>query len=240
MKKTLSLLLVLAMVLSSFGFAFADDAKEATAAEILNDLGVLKGNASGDLMLKDNLKRQDMVVMLSRLLGVEDEAKAFEGEITFTDVTDKFYVPYIAWAEAKELTNGKAEGKFGFNEFVTEQEVVQFMIRVLGYTDVTWEEDVKWETVNAKAVELGLIEKDADLTVDAKRSVLAELTYKALGTKMKGEEKTLAEHLGIEMPVPEKLEVKVYADNLKEIKIELNNAKLVDVVSSIFYLIYMY
>ena len=31
------------------------------------------------------------------------------------------------------------------------------------------------------------------------------------------------------MPVPEKLEDKVYEDNLIEIKIELNNAKLVHV-----------
>ena len=99
MKKTLSLLLVLAMVLSSFGFAFAAE-DEIVPAEFLNEKGILKGNASGDLMLEDNLKRQDMVVMLSRLLGVEEEAKAFEGETSFTDITDSFYVPYIAWAEA--------------------------------------------------------------------------------------------------------------------------------------------
>lgn len=218
MKKTLSLLLVLAMVLSSFGFAFADDAKEATPAEILNDLGVLKGNASGDLMLKDNLKRQDMVVMLSRLLGVEEEAKAFEGETSFTDITDSFYVPYIAWAEAEELTEGVGDNKFGFDRAVKENEVVAFLLRALGYTDV------KWEDVPAKAVELGLVEKDADLDKDAKREVLANLTYKALGMKMKDSEKTLAENLGVELPVPEKLEVEVNADNLKEIKVVFNKA----------------
>lgn len=218
MKKTLSLLLVLAMVLSSFGFAFAAE-DEVNPAEFLNEKGILKGNASGDLMLEENLKRQDMVVMLSRLLGEEDEAKAFEGETSFTDIADKFYVPYIAWAEAKELTEGVGDNKFGFDRAVKENEVVAFMLRALGYTDV------KWEDVPAKAVELGLVEKDADLTVDAKREVLANLTYKALGMKMKDSEKTLAEHLEIEMPVPEVLEVEeVVADNLKEIKVVFNKA----------------
>ena len=216
MKKTLSLLLVLAMVLSSFGFAFAAEDK-VVPAEFLNKKGILKGNAEGDLMLDKNLKRQDMIIMLSRLLGVEDEAKAFEGKTSFTDVADSFYVPYIAWAEAKELTNGKAEGKFGFDEPVTVQQVAQFMLRALGYGEV------KWDEVPAKAVELGLVEKGADLTVDAKRSVLAEITYKALGTKMKDSDKTLAEHLSVELPVPAKLEVKeVRADNLKEIKVVFN------------------
>ncbi|WP_077369458.1 Ig-like domain-containing protein [Anaerosalibacter sp. Marseille-P3206] len=219
MKRTLSLLLVLAMVLSSFGFAFAEEAKEATPAEILNDLGILKGNAEGDLMLDKNLKRQDMVVMLSRLLGVEDEAKAFEGEVSFTDVADSFYVPYIAWAEAKELTNGVGDNKFGFDREVKENEVVAFLLRALGYGEV------KWEEVPAKAVELKLVEKDADLTKDATRARLAELTLTALKTKMKDSDKTLAEHLELKLPQPAVLEVKeVRADNLKEIKVVFNKA----------------
>lgn len=218
MKKTLSLLLVLAMVLSSFGFAFAAE-DEIVPAEFLNEKGILKGNASGDLMLEENLKRQDMIIMLSRLLGVEEEAKAYEGETTFTDIADPFYVPYIAWAEAEELTEGVGDNKFGFDRAVKENEVAAFLLRALGYTDVAWED------VPAKAVELGLVEKDVDLTVDAKREVLAELTYKALGMKMKDSEKTLAEHLEIEMPVPEVLEVEeVVADNLKEIKVVFNKA----------------
>jgi len=55
------------------------------------------------------------------------------------------------------------------------------------------------------------------------------MTFNALGTKMKGSDKTLAEFLGIEMPAPEKLEVeKVYTENLAEVVVELSNAKLAD------------
>lgn len=216
MKKTLSLLLVLAMVLSSFSFAFAAEA-EKTPGEVLKDLGVLTGNAKGDLMLEDELSRQDMIVLLSRVLGQEDEAKAFKGEMSFTDVNDSFYKPYIAWAEANKLTNGVEEAKFGFGRPVTEQEVATFMLRALGYNDV------KWEDVPAKAAELKLVDAKADLTVNCKRARMAEITLAALGTKMNGSEKTLAESLGLELPKPAKLEVKeVVADNLKEIKVVFN------------------
>lgn len=219
MKKTLSLLLVLAMVLSSFSFAFAAEA-EKTPGEILKDLGVLTGNAKGDLMLEDELSRQDMVVLLSRVLGQEDEAKAFKGEMSFKDVNDPFYKPYIAWAEANKLTNGVGEGKFGFGRPVTEQEVATLMLRALGYNDV------EFKDVPAKAAELKLVDAKADLTVNCKRARMAEITLAALGTKMNGSDKTLAEKLGIELPKPAVVEAtkveNVYATNLMEIEVVFN------------------
>lgn len=204
MKKTLSLLLVLAMVLSSFTFAFAEEAVK-TPGEVLKDLGVLAGNAEGDLMLDKELLRQDMIVLLSRLYGQEDEAKAFEGKTSFTDVKDSYYVPFMAWAEANKLTKGVGEGLFGFGRPVTTKEVANFMLNALGYTDV------KWEDVAEKAVKLDLVAEDADLEANCIRSLMAEITLKALGLKVNGEEKTLAEKLGLELPKPavsENLELK--------------------------------
>ena len=224
MKKTLSLLLVLAMVLTSFTAVFAADETEKTPGEILQEIGVLKGNAEGDLMLKKEVSRQDMIVLLSRLLGQEDEAKAFTGETTFKDIEDPYYVPYIAWAQANELTNGVAEGgeAFGFGRSVTQQEVLAFLLRALGYGF----DEVEFENVAAKAAELKLIDDaKADLTVASTREVLAELSLKALKTKVKDSDKTLAEKLELTLPEASKLEVKeVAADNLKEVKVVLNKS----------------
>lgn len=224
MKKTLSLLLVLAMVLTSFTAVFAADETEKTPGEILQEIGVLKGNAEGDLMLEKEVSRQDMIVLLSRLLGQEDEAKAFTGETTFKDIEDPYYVPYIAWAQANELTNGVAEGgeAFGFGRSVTQQEVLAFLLRALGYGF----DEVEFENVAAKAAELKLIDDaKADLTVASTREVLAELSLKALKTKVKDSDKTLAEKLELTLPEASKLEVKeVVADNLKEVKVVLNKS----------------
>lgn len=231
-KKTLSLLLVLAMVLGSFSFAFAAEEPaamtEAEAGEFLKKAGVLEGNDAGDLMLDKALKRQDMIVLFSRLLGQEEEAKTFDGQPTFKDIRDKYYNPYLAWGQANKLIEGHTEERFGYNEEMTAQQYVTILLRALGYG----EEAKEYDNVVAKAKELGLL-KDVKVENETKitRGQMSVMTMNALGTKMKDSDKTLADKLEIEMPVPEKLEVeKVYADNLKEIKVVFN--KDVDVESA--------
>ncbi len=46
-----------------------------------NEGGVLEGSGTGDLMLNQNLKRQDMVVLMSRLYKEENIAKAIRENI---------------------------------------------------------------------------------------------------------------------------------------------------------------
>ncbi len=82
MKKHLSIILALIMVLSTFTPAFGtNDEKELyeqAGGEILKNIGVLEGSKSGDLMLNNKLKRQDMVVLISRLYKQEDKAKKLQ------------------------------------------------------------------------------------------------------------------------------------------------------------------
>ncbi|WP_132994820.1 hypothetical protein [Sporanaerobacter acetigenes] len=233
MKKTLSLLLVLAMVLGSFSFAFADEAKvdpAVEAGEFLKKAGVLEGSDSGDLMLDKQLKRQDAVVLLSRLMKAEEEAKKFpvtEEYPTFKDITNNYYKPYLAWAQANKYYEGHNAEKFGYGEFLTAQQYATVLLRALGY-EVNDAEAYKAAFETAK--KLGIMK---DLKVEEKaeitRGQMAQMTFNALGLKMKGSDKTLAEFLGIEMPAPAELKVeKVYTENLKEIVVELSNAKLVD------------
>lgn len=233
MKKTLSLLLVLAMVLGSFSFAFADEAKvdpAVEAGEFLKKAGVLEGSDSGDLMLDKQLKRQDAVVLLSRLMKAEEEAKKFpvtEEYPTFKDITNNYYKPYLAWAQANKYYEGHNAEKFGYGEFLTAQQYATVLLRALGY-EVNDAEAYKAAFETAK--KLGIMK---DLKVEEKaeitRGQMAQMTFNALGLKMKGSDKTLAEFLGIEMPAPAELKVeKVYTENLAEVVVELSNAKLAD------------
>ncbi len=109
MKRKLSLLLAVVMILGSFSFAFAKE--DVKPADFLEDKGVLLGDESGDLMLDKPLERRDAVVMLSRLLGVEKEAKAFEEEglPTWEDNNDKYYNGFLAWAQSNEYFEGHSE-----------------------------------------------------------------------------------------------------------------------------------
>ncbi|QQY79929.1 hypothetical protein EDD65_101257 [Keratinibaculum paraultunense] len=226
MKRKLSLLLAVVMILGSFSMAFAAE-EEVNPAKFLEKEGILVGNESGDLMLDEPLLRRDAVVILSRLMKAEDEAKNFkeEGLPTFKDITDKYYTPYLAWAQSNKYIKGHTEEKFGFNDNLTTKEFAAVLLRALGYL----EEADDWEELFIKAKDLGIlegVEKEADTKLV--RREVAQMIYNALGVKMKDSDKTLAEFLGIEMPEPSVLEIEeVKAENLKEITVVLSNAKLV-------------
>ncbi|MBZ2175124.1 Ig-like domain-containing protein [Schnuerera sp. xch1] len=232
MKRKLSLLLAVVMILGSFSFVLAEEAEEEpaieeVAGEFLMDEGVIEG-INGELKLDDNFRRQDMVVMISRLMGAEDEAEEFPtDELTFTDFSDPYYRPIIAWAVANELIEGHTDERFGFNEDVTAQDYATVLLRALGYgEDVA--DDEGYDGALELAKELGLLgdyEFDNDSIIT--RGQMFVLTVNTLGTTMKDSEETLAENLGVEMPEPDELKVeKVYADNLKEVEVALSSADL--------------
>lgn len=239
MKRKLSLLLAVVMILGSFSFAFA---AEETAAEkagaFLKEVGVLEG-INGDLKLEDNLRRQDMVFMIARLHGAEEEAKAYSPEgLKFTDFTDPNYRTIIKWAVDKGLIVGHTEERFGFNEDVIAQQYATVLLRALGYNDkVATDEGYAKALEEAKA--LGILEGlEVENATEITRGQMAEMTFNALGAKMKDSDKTLAEFLDIKMPEePKATELKVekvYTENLAEIRVKLSNAELVKTKDALY------
>lgn len=223
MKRTLSLVLALVMVLGSFTTVFAAPAAvEVDAAEFLEAVGVLQGNDDGDLMLEKNLERRDAVILLSRLLGVEDEAAEFlatEESPSWEDArTDVYYIPFFAWAEENGYFEGDDEGNFNPRNPITAQEYALVLLRAMGYEADGHD---AWKAALETAGKLGLL---ADVEVEDKdevvRGQMAVMTLNAL----KAEGGKLAEELGIQLPKPATIEVEnVYADNLKQIFVEFNN-----------------
>jgi hypothetical protein len=228
MKRTLSLMLALVMVLGTFTMAFANDNigdAEMEAGAFLKANEVLKGDAEGDLLLGNVLKKQNAVVLLSRLMKVEELAKAFptDEDTMYPDVTDPFYEGYIAWATTEGLIEGKGTGDFGFDASVTAREFATMVLRSLGYT-VGEDADVEWDNALEFAIELGVA---AEGTEDAivSRGTVALMTFNALSLKMKDSDTTLAEKLEIEMPTTVPTEIKVEnvsATNLKQVMVEFN------------------
>ncbi|KPU27427.1 hypothetical protein TR13x_04980 [Caloranaerobacter sp. TR13] len=196
MKKVLSLVLVLALVLGTFSFALAAPSTPdyTEAGSLLKDLGVLTGDASGDLMLDKELKRQDMIVLLSRLMGKEDVAKNFPFAPTFTDVEDPFYAPYIAWAQAEGITNGIGDNLFGFNQKLTVAQLQTFLLRALGYENA-WEN--RAQLVEQAGLMAGLTAEDNAV---ASRGLMAAVTVNTLKATVNGKDKTLAAELNLQLP----------------------------------------
>lgn len=181
------------MVFSMFAtvVSAAGPAEGQSAGEYLKELGVIKGNQDGDLKEDQTWKRQDIVVLLSRLLGVEEVAKNAAKTHEFTDVTDKNYDGYISWAVEKELVEGKGFGRFGFGDELKNQEFYALILRALTI-------EVDYADVPEKVVELGLAEEGLDFQAIPLRGATYETIVAALNTEVPGQGgKTLGEILGL-------------------------------------------
>jgi len=216
LKKKLSLILAMVLVLSGLipiRMGYAKDLYD-EAGNILKEIGVLKGDELGELNLENNLLREEMVVLISRLYGKEDDAKVFNDSKTpntFKDLAGqdsriKFYTPYIRWSVSEGLIKGNNDGNFGYEDNVTVQQFQTVLLRTLGYT----EEAEDWESVPDHAKKLKIME-GLSLNPDANlnRGQMSVMTLNALSQESKRGLLTLAEILGID--IPEAFEVKADA-----------------------------
>ena len=162
MKKTLALVLALAMVFSTITVAFAEGAL-GEDAQICADLGMLQGETGtvDEAYVATAPTRLQAAVMFLRLKGLEAEALAFTGEDNFADGE-------IAWAEGANLIAYlKANPQLGwigdgtsFNPegVMTAQAYYKVMLEALGYKQTTDEVagDFAWEEVLTFAASVGL------------------------------------------------------------------------------------
>jgi hypothetical protein len=199
MKKTLALVLALAMVFSSITVAFAEDTL-GEDAQTCADLGMLKGEGGtvDAAYTATAPTRLQAAVMFLRLKGLEAEALAFTGEDNFADGE-------IAWAEGANLIAYlKANPQLGwigdgtsFNPegVMTAQAYYKVMLEALGYKQTTDEVagDFAWTEVLTFAASVGLskVAEVENFTVND----LAIATVEALKVNVKDTEKTLADTL---------------------------------------------
>ena len=169
----ISFLLVILLALTSLP---SNISAESDSGEILRELGILKGDLSGDLLLDQPLKRQDAVVLLSRLLGEEETAENYPRNPSFTDIADPYYIPFIAWAEDNGLTEGVGNGLFGFDEFLTNQQLMAFLLRSLGYEFY----GAQYGLVPGKALELDLSPAGEKWDDSTTRQIMADRTVSIL------------------------------------------------------------
>ncbi|MZQ96668.1 MAG: hypothetical protein GT601_03230 [Acidaminobacter sp.] len=196
MKRVLSLVLALVLVLGMIPMGFAADQ---TAGEILKGMNLLAGDENGNLNEDQNLNRAEMMVIMARMMGKFEEAKSFALPSTFTDLAGfSWAVPYIAYAEMNEWTAGVGAGMFNPAGAVTAQEVAVFMLKALGYeadVDFTWANAV--EVATAKGLMAGV---STPATSSILRGDLFKVMYTTLNTNVKGEAVALGVKLGYMQP----------------------------------------
>ncbi|MDR7869506.1 MAG: Ig-like domain-containing protein [Tissierellaceae bacterium] len=210
-KRLLAALLLFVILLSALAPVLAATDYD-NDGEILKELGVLTGNEDGDLMLNDNFRRQDMVVMISRLYKEENKARNYVGKNIFRDLNAerKFYIPYITWAKDQGLIQGQEKDEFGFNAYTTVQEFQTVLLRALGYS----EEAQNWNQVPELAKSLGLMDNlNLNPSSRLRRGQMATMVLNTLRETKKGSLLTLAEVIGLTIPDIFKVDEKLTINN---------------------------
>lgn len=135
------------------------------------------------------------LIMLTRLLGLEDDALAYDAVSPFDDVAGDG-AKYVAYAWRSGFTNGTTSTTFEPNSPLTARGYVAFLLRALGYSEE--DGDFAWGGQMDFAASLGLMAGGAGRKLEAaslNRGDMVDLSYAALTCRMKGSSKTLAEKL---------------------------------------------
>lgn len=142
MKKLLSLVLALSLVLGSFGMAFAaapvdvTDAKVAAAVERLMALGIVDGYTDGTFRPAKVVTRAEMAKLLVVTVGLEDAVQYAGYTSSFSDVkTTDWYNAWVNVAVSEGLIKGYTDGTFKPANTVTYPEAITMLVRALGYKD---------------------------------------------------------------------------------------------------------
>ena len=186
-------LLFTALLLTAALCVSASASRYDSAAQDLAAIGMFRGTGSG-FDLDRAPTRSEAAIMLVRLYGAEDQAKAAydAGKIQhpFTDVS-AYTSPYVAWLYTNGITNGTSATTFGSGRACTLQNYVVFLLRALGYKDGT---DFQYAQATDLAQICGFY---SPLLFDGTflRDDLAALTYQALAANVKGTDTSLLSSL---------------------------------------------
>lgn len=105
----------------------------AQAATALTKLGILQGYPDGAFRAARSITRAEMVVIIIRALGLEDEVKAAPLTPTYRDVaTGHWAGPYINKAAELKIIQGDGNGKFRPEDNVRYEETVKIVAEAVG------------------------------------------------------------------------------------------------------------
>ena len=193
MRKVLSFVLVLALVLSSFSMAFAGSSTELkslsdisgnanqSAIEVAYDLGIVTGNPDGTFQPAKAVTRAEFAAMITRALAIPTSALAAYSNTSFKDTTGYAWaVPYLAFCNSKGIMLGDGAGNAMPGNTITVNEAVTMALRAIGYTANSAELVGVWPAnYVTKAQELKVFDDVAN-TTGVDKANAAQIIYNIL------------------------------------------------------------
>ena len=176
--------------------AFA--ANYTNCADSLHEMGLFQGTQNG-YDLDRTPTRAEAAVMLVRLLGKEDEAKALTYTAPFTDLKG-WEKPYVQYLYSNGLANGTNRTTFHPTGKCTAQMYAVFLLRALGYSDTA---DFSYANAIETAREQGIYDTGIINVQNFLRDDAAAASYTVLSVSPKDSEGTLLDQLVSENAITE-------------------------------------
>ncbi len=137
LRKTLALVMVFTMMVSTVAFAAVPDDVKGTdyeeAASVLGVLSIMNGD-DGGFRPNDTITRAEFAAVVARALDLEDAAKVSGGSTEYTDVPATHWAAgYINLASDMGIINGYGNGNFGPEDTVKYEQALTMIVRALGY-----------------------------------------------------------------------------------------------------------
>ncbi len=199
MKRLICLILVCCLALSVLALPSAADRTrsfefEETLAASLKALGLFRGVSDIDFALGTAPSRVQALIMMLRLMGLEQQALNDPGTHPFTDTEAyRWADPYIAYAYRNGLTKGVSGTEFGGLADAGLAVYLTFVLRALGYAEGE-DGDFSWQNPLGLAQKVGLLSPQVRMT-DFRRADVVLISYAALSAVRKGSNRTLAQEL---------------------------------------------
>ena len=183
MKKVLSFVLVLSMILGSFGMAFAApatdvaDTKYEDAVNMLTELDVISGYTDGTFKPGKEVTRAEMATFIIKALNLDEYATAGS---SFADMEGHWADGFVGYAASLQIVAGRTATTFDPDALVTYDEAITMMVQALGYQGKYMVGGFHGAFVN-KAKALGLLDGVVAGKANAVRGDIALMIYNALG-----------------------------------------------------------
>lgn len=112
-----------------------ETAAYAEAAEYLNGIGIMQGDANGNFNPDKNVTRAQMAAIICRMLG-ETENLPTDGA-RFSDVPASYWANgYIVKAAELGFISGYQDGSFKPNNTVTYEQAIKMIVSAMGLADL--------------------------------------------------------------------------------------------------------
>ena len=190
MKKYLSIILALSLILSCFSFVSSSAAttyeKPDSYTEmsgLIEALGIADENFVNE---NRDISRGEFVKLIVNTSGLSEYVSSSVNNAPFTDVpADSEFAPYIQIAKDNKLALGYTDGTFKPEGNVSLIEAIVYLIRLLGYTDVAESNGGYPGGYHQVAFSVNLL-KNVNITLDSNVSVACavNLIFNALNTKV--------------------------------------------------------